>query len=724
MANKKVSQLSSKPSVLVTDLFPIADPSTGQLYKTTISDLGTAIGSGVSSVNGLVGAVVLDTDDIQELVSPTNKWFTDTRARAAISAGTGISYNSGTGVITNAVTSGQIATALGYTPANDSLVVKLAGTQTITGAKAFSAGTSFEGGIKLKENFAYLEAGYVGIAGVTGGIRVGVNPSYYSDLIFSASSSHSYTFPSATGTIALTSNLSAYALDSAVVHNTGNETIAGQKTFSSTLYGASAVFSSAVNVQSINVTGITASPSVYITTNGTNHAVSIVQSGAGYAIYASGNVAVIGTGYFSSSLTAASLSSTAGYNFTLPSASGTLALTSNLSSYLPLSGGTLTGALSGTSATFSGNVGIGSTLSAWISSTKVLQLNNTLALYAPSSEAILGNNVFVDSGDNNKYITTNFASQYRQVDGKHLFYSAASGTAGNTITFGSPKLEIASTGAATFSSSVTATSLFVNAGTGSNLRVISGGTNILNVANYSVADGFREFLLAGSELSFYSGTAGGGSLSERMRITPSGNVGIGTTSPANYTNYITQTINGANGAIVQLQSSGTPSLRLIGEGVDSYLDNVSTGALIFRTTSSSSERMRITSSGNVGIGTTAPSQKLDVNGSIKCDGSFISSSQVNSGSFTLDTSATTISLGSLGAVNIGSFSGMVLVTNTGNGVTMLFLCGGGFSSLVSQSTAGAAGTMTNFAGSGYTFTTAYTSTTNYSFQLFRTRIIA
>lgn len=107
MANKKVSQLTSKPSVLVTDLFPIADPSTGQLYKTTISDLGTAIGSGVSSVNTLVGAVVLDTDDIQELVSPTNKWFTDTRARAALSASSPLTYNSGTGAFGIQVANGS-----------------------------------------------------------------------------------------------------------------------------------------------------------------------------------------------------------------------------------------------------------------------------------------------------------------------------------------------------------------------------------------------------------------------------------------------------------------------------------------------------------------------------------------------------------------------------------------------------------------------------------------
>jgi len=44
------------------------------------------------------------------------------------------------------------------------------------------------------------------------------------------------------------------------------------------------------------------------------------------------------------------------YTYTLPSATGTLALTSALSGYLPLTGGTLTGALSGTSATFSSSV--------------------------------------------------------------------------------------------------------------------------------------------------------------------------------------------------------------------------------------------------------------------------------------------------------------------------------------------------------------------------------
>jgi hypothetical protein len=53
----------------------------------------------VTSVNTLTGAVVLTTTNINE---GTNLYYTDARARGAVSAGTGISYVSGTGVITNA----------------------------------------------------------------------------------------------------------------------------------------------------------------------------------------------------------------------------------------------------------------------------------------------------------------------------------------------------------------------------------------------------------------------------------------------------------------------------------------------------------------------------------------------------------------------------------------------------------------------------------------------
>ena len=58
---------------------------------------GSGTGS-VVSVNGQTGVVVLTTTDIAE---GTNLYYTDARARAALSAGSGISYNSTTGAIAN-----------------------------------------------------------------------------------------------------------------------------------------------------------------------------------------------------------------------------------------------------------------------------------------------------------------------------------------------------------------------------------------------------------------------------------------------------------------------------------------------------------------------------------------------------------------------------------------------------------------------------------------------
>jgi hypothetical protein len=64
----------------------------------------------VTSVNGQTGAVVLTTTNIAE---GTNLYYTDVRARASNSAGTGISYDSSTGVITNSAPDQTVAIAGG-----------------------------------------------------------------------------------------------------------------------------------------------------------------------------------------------------------------------------------------------------------------------------------------------------------------------------------------------------------------------------------------------------------------------------------------------------------------------------------------------------------------------------------------------------------------------------------------------------------------------------------
>jgi hypothetical protein len=111
-----------------------------------------------------------------------------------------------------------------------------------------------------------------------------------------------------------------------------------------------------------------------------------------------------------------------------------------------------------------------------------------------------------------------------------------------------------------------------------------------------------------------SGTANGAAtLAERMRIRSNGNVGIGTSTP----NFILQVNKSDGGASVTQYTNadtGTASSNGLLCGIDSGEDGLffHQGAKALRFGTSDTERMRITSGGNVGIGTTSPQAELDV----------------------------------------------------------------------------------------------------------------
>jgi hypothetical protein len=101
--------------------------------------------------------------------------------------------------------------------------------------------------------------------------------------------------------------------------------------------------------------------------------------------------------------------------------------------------------------------------------------------------------------------------------------------------------------------------------------------------------------------------------SERLRITKTGNVGIGTTSPSPIgTNITTLDIQGSSGGGFRFGTTAGVEGGLWSLGSGTTLGSISSIPLYFRT--ANQNRAVISSSGNFGIGTTSPNAKLNVVG--------------------------------------------------------------------------------------------------------------
>jgi hypothetical protein len=181
----------------------------------------------------------------------------------------------------------------------------------------------------------------------------------------------------------------------------------------------------------------------------------------------------------------------------------------------------------------------------------------------------------------------------------------------SSTTNGSTNVSLIPNGTGTFSG----LNVFANSDT-TNTAFGSFGTRDsgTNVSLRSEITGTGTYL----PMTFYTGG------SERARIDTSGNVGIGTTTPATSLYKLTLAGDTGAGSGVQIRSdSGTGAFSRIAFTRDST--DATTGLIRYSNSdysmqfftangTTNGERMRIDSSGNVGIGTSSPSTKLQVNG--------------------------------------------------------------------------------------------------------------
>ena len=306
--------------------------------------------------------------------------------------------------------------------------------------------------------------------------------------------------------------------------------------------------------------------------------------------------------------------------FSLPNGGGTLAVTTDLGAYLPLTGGTLTGALNGTSASFTGDI---TRTSSNIGGINEIAIINTATSGASSSR------LRISTAVNGGTTLGDAITQY--TDNNNFNWSTGSGVTTsrdyvitNHFTLGTNVFLrlAASTGAATFSSSVTAASFLLTKGSITNDTGYGTGFNVIGSATTYI----------GSSTGIVGFIASNG---EQMRLTSTG-LGIGTTSPS--TSFVLDvhsqnlTFNSRlfqpssnTGAYCSLFVSGamTSATGYFGIGGSAvgntaFRDSVVIGSqsaspLVFNT--SDFERMRITSAGNVGIGNTGSNAKLEVTAS-------------------------------------------------------------------------------------------------------------
>jgi hypothetical protein len=285
----------------------------------------------------------------------------------------------------------------------------------------------------------------------------------------------------------------------------------------------------------------------------------------------------------------------------------------------------------------SNRVGIGVTPSAWRSGDVVIDLGATTSLVnAQGLNTRIYTNAFVSSSVVNTYKTTNFATYYDQGSGQHRWFNAPSGTAGNAISF-TQAMTLDASGRLGIGATSMTYALQVNDVSGGNMFRFASGSTVLD---YFVSGGNPSFGTASNnDLRFRTNDT------ERLRIFSNGNVFIGpSASDAGFRLDVNGTFRSTAlwttaGGVTQWGNAGTAYGGLTWD--TGYAAIYGTGGNDLRFgADGSSPKMILKTSGNVGIGTTSPTNysgfntlqitgKSDTGGGVLRLTSFDSSAGVN-----------------------------------------------------------------------------------------------
>ena len=285
--------------------------------------------------------------------------------------------------------------------------------------------------------------------------------------------------------------------------------------------------------------------------------------------------------------------------------------------------------------TSSGNLGLGVTPSAWSSLRRAIALGaagNAIAGGTTNGALELYSNATINASGNYIYSSTGTASLYSMSGNTYSWSIAASGTAGNTITFTQAMTLDASGNLALGTTSAVGRFTLSDTGTTTEITLRSSG----GVGNNNRARIIGGYESGGSDYGGYlafNTTSSSNVNGERARITAAGNVGIGTSSPQE----LLSLYKNGNSLMVDI-GTNTNSNEVLGgfdwinsyntnnyntARIDAYADGATnSAALRFWTASASStptERARITAGGSLGVGTTSPTSLIHGKGISNAD---------------------------------------------------------------------------------------------------------